>query len=333
MVSGTGFQSTTSKDIKGAPRKKTVSRGLLVAAGFLVVTMIAWFGLNMMEQKLEVEKLAIVEDVRATNAKVQTSLTPEASDFAVRAYAMEDEIYYGYEANDVLKIIEENMILKNSDQSGDRVVLKSFQYNSGAQTKKNFSAGDATIVGLGSVTISADADTFEVMAQQIDVFKNVGYINEDKKELLISDGEDEDKATELAKVHYFTNVKIGTTDRDDYGRIIFTLTMSVVGYDKTPYEEKEMIIEILNEPVGEITTESVQDEQVVNVVDTEQSEEVVSTESAVDTGQGEEIVANENIVDTEQNEDEIVAGDVVDVELTDDEVVTEDGAVELPSEE
>ncbi len=328
MVSGTGFQSTTSKDIKGAPRKKTVSRGLLVAAGFLVVTMIAWFGLNMMEQKLEVEKLAIVDDVRATNAKVQTSLTPEASDFAVRAYAMEDEIYYGYEANDVLKIIEENMILKNSDQSGDRVVLKSFQYNSGAQTKKNFSAGDATIVGLGSVTISADADTFEVMAQQIDVFKNVGYIDEDKKELLISDGEDEDRATELAKVYYFTNVKIGTTDRDDYGRIIFTLTMNVAGYDKIPYDkEREMVIEILNEPVSEVATEPVQDEQIVNVVDTEQGEEGVVTESAVDTEQNEDETVAEDVADVDLTDDEVVVEDVVDVELTEDETV------ELPSEE
>ncbi len=328
MVSGTGFQSTTSKDIKGAPRKKTVSRGLLVAAGFLVVTMIAWFGLNMMEQKLEVEKLAIVDDVRATNAKVQTSLTPEASDFAVRAYAMEDEIYYGYEANDVLKIIEENMILKNSDQSGDRVVLKSFQYNSGAQTKKNFSAGDATIVGLGSVTISADADTFEVMAQQIDVFKNVGYIDEDKKELLISDGEDEDRATELAKVYYFTNVKIGTTDRDDYGRIIFTLTMNVAGYDKIPYDkEREMVIEVLNEPVSEVATEPVQDEQIVNVVDTEQGEEGVVTESAVDTEQNEDETVAEDVADVDLTDDEVVVEDVVDVELTEDETV------ELPSEE
>ncbi len=88
-----------------------------------------------------------------------------------------------------------------------------------------------------------------------------------------------------------------------------------------------MVIEILNEPVSEVATEPVQDEQIVNVVDTEQGEEGVVTESAVDTEQNEDEIVAEDVADVDLTDDEVVVEDVVDVELTEDETV------ELPSEE
>jgi len=208
MVSGVGFQSTTDEEQKSSKRKKTFSRGLLAALGVLVVIILIWFGLGFWEKTLNQKKGLIENEITSVNEQIAKGISEEASDFAVRAYLTEDELYKDYEVNDILNEIEDIMILKNSDGSGSRVVLKSFQYNSGSQTS---SGKDRAKKGLGSVTLTADADTFDVMAQQIDVFK---------------------------KSEYFDNVKVGTTDRDEAGRIIFTLTMDVVKNDKSPYEDE-----------------------------------------------------------------------------------------------
>jgi len=236
MVSGVGFKNTADEERSGGPRKKTVSRGLLVAAGFLVIVIVIWGGLKMQSSSLDAKLEATKASVISVNKKISTALSEEASDSALRAYTMEEELYIQYESNFILDTIEDIMILKDSDGRGNRVVLKSFQHNAGANTKRTFADGDATTTGAGSVTITADADTFDVMAQQIEAFKNAGYIDEQLKASLIANGENSDKANELAKVYYFPNVKVGTTDRDDLGRIVFTLTMDVAKYDKSPYE-------------------------------------------------------------------------------------------------
>ncbi len=206
MVSGVGFQNTNEDSEEKKPRKKMVSRGLLISIAVLAFALLAWLGLSMWEKSLKGQ----VEDLRAQtmdiNTQIGTTLSKDASDFAVRAHAMEKNLYHEYTVNDILHEVENIMI---RDESGNRVVLKSFQYNAGARTKKTFNAGSATITGAGGIVITADADTFDVMAQQIDVFK---------------------------KSPFFSDVRVGTTDRDDAGRIVFTLTMNVATYDKSPYE-------------------------------------------------------------------------------------------------
>ncbi|MEA3322764.1 MAG: hypothetical protein U9Q12_00935 [Patescibacteria group bacterium] len=247
MASGLGFESTTDVKHKGAPRKKTVSRGLIVAFVLLLLVLLVFGGLKMYEKKLDAQKDGITAQITEQRTRLANALTPETADFIVRARVLEDELYRGYESNDILGEIEDIMILKESDQSGNRVVLKSFQYNAGAHTTKKFDAGNATITGAGSVTITADADTFDVMAQQIDAFK---------------------------KSEYFDNVQVGTTDRDDFGRIIFTLTMDVVGYEKSPYEKKDndaaSVEEVVVDTVEEVDV--VPQEQQVEVVDVPEEE-------------------------------------------------------------
>jgi len=261
MVSGVGFQNTASED-KGIGRhKKKVSGGLIIAATILGLVIIIWIGLKMQNKSLDNELAALEADTLSINTQIGTALSGEASDSALRAYTMEKELYTEYEVNDVLDEIENIMILESSN--GNRVVLKSFQFNAGANTKKSFKDGDATITSAGSVTITADADTFDVMAQQIEVFKESSY---------------------------FDNVQVGTTDRDDSGRIIFTLTMDVVGYDKSPYESG-----------GATGSSDIQNDLDVNV-----DEEVVETG---DTMNEAESVVGEDEVNGESGETEVVTGD------------------------
>lgn len=204
-----GFKSGAEGKGGGAPRKKAVSTGLLVTVIILAIVIGAWLFLEWRKSTLDEEIASLQTQIDVVNDDIRTAISEEESDFAVRAYLMAKSLFRGHETNSVLKELENNMILKNSDQSGERVVLKSFQHNSGAKTERNFDAGSATLTGAGNVTVTFDADTFDVMAQQIDVFK---------------------------KSEMFENVKVGSTDRDDDGRIVFTLTMSVVGNDSTPYE-------------------------------------------------------------------------------------------------
>jgi len=271
MGSSLGFKNTADENKSGKPRKKTVSRGLLVAGGLLLVVLIAFGLLKMLDKSLNQQVVDIQNQINNVNAQLSTALTEEASDFSVRAMMMEDEIYRGYDSNAVLHEIENIMILKNSDNSGERVVLKSFQHNAGAYDKKTNNGQEVMVVGSGSVTITADADSFNVMAQQIDVFK---------------------------KSSYFENVQVGTTDRDDFGRIIFTLTMDVVGYDKTPYEESQG--STLVAPTEQAT---------INVTDAQNDTEVIVGEDGVYVQTGDtEVTANDDGASVQTDNTDIQAG-------------------------
>ncbi|PID52651.1 MAG: hypothetical protein CR972_00705 [Candidatus Moraniibacteriota bacterium] len=261
MVSGVGFKSEANEEQKSVPRKRMVSGGLFVTFIILVLTGGALGGLKMWEGDLngQIEDLdsQIKQIKKDANSRLDDS---HVSDFAMRAQFMKKELYRGRTTNEVLDEIERimvlndnptdgssvlaqvldlmrtstglseeklrrvdtirdlldkvqeselNAIMENSDRSGGRVVLKSFEHNVGAYQKKNVNGVNTVVIGPGTVTISADADNFDVMAQQIEKFKNS---------------------------EYFDKVSVGETDRDDSGRIIFTLTMSVTGSDKTPYE-------------------------------------------------------------------------------------------------
>jgi len=248
MASGLGFQSTSTKEQKGMPRKKTVSRGLIVIFIILVLVLLAYAGLNMYKKQLNTQ----VEDLQAQTKQqriaLNTALSDETADFVVRSAALDKELYRGYDSNDVLGEIEKIMILKESDSSGHRTVLKSFQYNSGSKTKKVFDDGKATLTGSGSITITADADTFDVMAQQIDAFKNSDF---------------------------FDKIQVGTTDRDDSGRIIFTLTMDVVGNSTSPYErDNTLSTGSVTEDVELNTEETVEDANITPNLETDNAEDL-----------------------------------------------------------
>jgi hypothetical protein len=203
MVSGVGFKNTAVEDDQGgAPRKRTISRALFVSFGVLVVVIASYGLLKLWESSLRSESDGLDGEITSVNDEIVKSLSGETSDFAVRSHVMDKELYRGYDTNDVFQEIERIMI--------PRVVLKSFQHDSGAHEKKTVGTVSSTITGQGKVTITADADTFDVMAQQIEVFK---------------------------KSEYFENVKVGTTDRDDFGRIIFTLTMDVKPSTTSPYDD------------------------------------------------------------------------------------------------
>ncbi|MFA5986251.1 MAG: hypothetical protein WC819_02800 [Parcubacteria group bacterium] len=203
MVSGIGFKNTAVEDDQGGtPRKRTISRALLVSFGVLVVVIASYGLLKLWESSLRSESDVLDGEITAVNDEIVKSLSGETSDFAVRSHVMDKELYRGYDTNDIFQEIERIMI--------PRVVLKSFQHDSGAHEKKTVGTVSSTITGQGKVTITADSDTFDVMAQQIDVFK---------------------------KSEYFENVKVGTTDRDDFGRIIFTLTMDVKPSTASPYDD------------------------------------------------------------------------------------------------
>jgi hypothetical protein len=269
MVSGVGFKNTADEEQqKGAPRKRLVSRGLIGGFIFLVIIVAAWGGLKLWHGNLVAEVTAIDDQIKQTNVKTRQALeNSDVSDFAVRAGILENELYRGHSTNDVLDEIERIMILvrDGSGAGSDRVVLKSFEHSAGSLEKRT--VGDTSVVttGMGNITISVDADSFDVMAQQIEEFK---------------------------KSEYFSNVTVGTTDRDDFGRIIFTLSMSVKGFDRSPYEMYGSVqnSEAISPPV-------VEDLDLENeVVDLEEEivDEAQQQELQVDT-QGMDETAGENI--------------------------------------
>lgn len=208
MVSGVGFKSEASEEQKGVPRKRMVSRGLVVAFIVLVLTGALLGGLKMWESNLNNEIKSLESQVIDTKKEMNDKLSDsDVLDFSQRAGYVEKELYRGHSTNEVLDEIESIMVL-NQD-TGNRVVLKSFEHNAGAYERKSVGDVSAVITGPGSITISADADNFDVMAQQIEKFK---------------------------ESEYFDNVAVGTTDRDDFGRVVFTLTMDVREFDQSPYE-------------------------------------------------------------------------------------------------
>ena len=233
MVSGVGFTSEASEEQKGAPRKRLVSRGLVVVFLALLLALGAWGGLKMWEKNIQAKISTIESNIQNTRIEMQEKLSDsKVTEFAMRAEHLQKELYRGHSTNDVLEEIEQIMVLNRNenDEPTNRVVLKSFEHNSGAYTEQLI--GDTTVVltGPGTITISADADNFDVMAQQIEKFK---------------------------QSEYFDNVAVGTTDRDDFGRIVFTLTMDVKSVKSSPYEEYDGSMEFLDE-------ESVEDEFVTD---------------------------------------------------------------------
>jgi hypothetical protein len=256
MTSGLGFQSSDVEEHKGTPRKKTISTGLIISFVLLVLVGLTIFGMNIYNDKLKKELTGLQQQTQHTYSQISTALSDETADFVVRSVAMDKEIDKNYESNIILGEIEKIMILKSSDGSGLRTVLKSFQYNAGSKSTKPVATGETTITSSGTVTITADADNFDVMAQQIDAFKN----------------------SEL-----FDNVEVGSTDREDTGRIIFTLTMNVVGGGVIPYESDNVSISNTEENIDseieeKIETPNTEEMNTAEPVNVENSDNVVTEE-------------------------------------------------------
>ncbi len=259
MASTVSFRSEVSEQKKGIRKKRMVSRGLLIAFLFSLVAVAAWLSLYMWEKSVASEVNDINSRIKQVQKETRDKLhSGDALDFAMRARFVEKELYRGRTTNDVLDEVERimvinddamaisnevrdlvrartglteeelrradsvrdilgdaiqendiNAIFEKSNASGDRVVLRSFEHNAGAYQEEKSDVVSRVITGPGTVTITADADSFDVMAQQIEKFK---------------------------RSDYFENVLVGTTDRDDAGRIVFTLTMDVKKFEKTPYE-------------------------------------------------------------------------------------------------
>lgn len=252
MVSGVGFKSSIDEEQEGAPRKRMVGRGLTIAFVILILVLAGYFSLKFWHESLVAESTAIDNEIAQINADIEKILVDgDVADFASRAIVMESDLYRGYDTNDVLNEIESIMVLKSSDGSGARVVLKSFEHS------------------VGKVNISADADNFDVMAQQIEQFKNSPM---------------------------FDNIVVGTTDRDDTGRIIFELSMSVVKYDRTPYEKEN------------VSVNKTQDEPVEDITNTE---EIARPEPNIDVNViPDEINTTDGTVDAVNVEGEPVTGDI-----------------------
>ncbi len=213
MASGLGFKNASTQQGAQARRKKMVAPALLITFGVLLIAGGTYGALLLWHNALQKKVSGLVREIGNVNVEIQKMVEGSVGDFGVRATTMQKDLYKDYETNDILQEIEQIMIKKSSDGSGHRVVLKSFQYNAGAYDKQAFGNTTRTVTGKGNVTISADADSFDVMAQQVEKFKESDL---------------------------FDAVKVGTTDRDESGRIIFTLTMDVNRNDKTPYEKRAM---------------------------------------------------------------------------------------------
>jgi hypothetical protein len=303
MNSSAGFENTASTEKGGAPRKKTVSTGLWVVFIFLLLVIGAWLFLDMRNKSLKEDVKSLESQIMQANKDINTALSQKDADFAMRAYTMEKDLYRKYEVNDILDIIESIMVVQTTGSNiGDRVVLKSFQYGTGQ--KMNKASDDATNVGAGSIIITADADSFDVMAQQIKAFKEAHYVNEELLAQIKSEGGIEEEAN----VYYFNNVIVGSTDRDDLGRIIFTVTMDVIPFGTSPYENTDDIV-VVEQPKQETqAVEVLQDEEMVNVTTEDTKVTVDENGVEINTETLEIVPDNETSVDNVE-----IEGDTNDV--------------------
>ena len=122
-------------------------------------------------------------------------MNSEEADFYKRMDLARTNIYKKHSSVSVLNEIE-NVVVP-------RVVLLSFTHSVDNR-------------GLEQIIVTADADEFYLMAQQIEEFK---------------------------KSEFFDNVRARDTSKDNVGRIVFTITANVVDTDYTLYSEdnKEMV--------------------------------------------------------------------------------------------
>jgi hypothetical protein len=128
---------------------------------------------------------------------MQKMMVGEKADFYKRMDLMKKNIYKAHSSVDVLEEIEKIVV--------PRVVLLSFAHS----VEKS---------GLEQIIITADADEYFLMAQQIAEFK---------------------------KSDFFKNVRVNDTSMNSVGRIVFTIKMDVASKDYLFFPKSENKMESL----------------------------------------------------------------------------------------
>ncbi len=178
-------------------RRKSQSSSFGVIIAFLILIVVAGvFGvMKFWQSALDEEIAGYDEQINGKDGnggikgEMQSLMSGEEADFYKRMDLVKKNIYKKHSSVSILNEIE-NIVVP-------RVVLLSLTHSVDNR-------------GLEQVVITADADEFYLMAQQIEEFK---------------------------KSKFFGNVRASDTSKDNAGRIVFTITANVVDSDYTLYSE------------------------------------------------------------------------------------------------
>lgn len=170
-------------------KAQSSSLGIVIAFLILVISIGVFGGMKFWQGMLEDEIAVYDKDVAEIKASMNEMVSGSEADFYKRMNLVKEKIYNKHSSITVLNEVEKIMV--------NRVVLLSFSHSV-----------DGT--GLEQVSVTADADEFYLMAQQIAEFKNS---------------------------EFFGNVRASDTSRDNVGRIVFTITADIVDDEMTLYSE------------------------------------------------------------------------------------------------
>lgn len=184
------FKSESVKQRIEKRRKAQSSSFGVIIAFLILIVVIGVFGvMKFWQNKIDDEIDVYDKDIDEVNKSMQSLMVGEEADFYKRMDLVKKNIYKKHSAVSVLNEIENIMV--------SRVVLISFTHSVDNR-------------GLEQVVVTADADEFYLMAQQIEEFK---------------------------KSKFFGNVRASDTSKDNVGRIVFTITADVIDSNYTLYSE------------------------------------------------------------------------------------------------
>jgi Tfp pilus assembly protein PilN len=182
--------TTGGKQIK-TRRKKPFPMGLLIVLLLLVVVAGAFgvlkFWTNYLNETITLQE----EKIKSEKDAMMKKMNGKSADFYQRTKVLENDIYKKHSSNVVLTKIEEIMV--------PRVVLLSFSHD----VEKNNDE---------KISITADADEFEFMAQQVAKFKESDF---------------------------FGNVRVNDVGRNKKSRIVFTIEADIVSKEDSMFMKKD----------------------------------------------------------------------------------------------
>ena len=183
------FKSESVKQrIEKRRKAQSSSFGIVIAFLILVIVIGVFGAMKFWKSALDEEIGGYDEQINEIKGKMQVVMNSEEADFYKRMDLVRTNIYKKHSSVAVLNEIE-NVIVP-------RVVLLSFMHSVDNQGEQ--------------IVITADADEFYLMAQQIEEFK---------------------------KSEFFDNVRASDTSKDNVGRIVFTISADVVDKNYTLYSE------------------------------------------------------------------------------------------------
>ncbi len=237
------FKSESIKQrIEKKRKAQSFSLGIIIVFLILIVVASVFGVMKFWQSKLEEEIKGYVETIEGTEnggeiglkGDMEVIMNSEEADFYKRMDLMKKNLYKKHSSVSVLNEIEKTVI--------PDVVLLSFSH-----TVENDS--------LENIVIKADANTIELMAQQVERFKSNNF---------------------------FGNVRVGDTSRDANGRIVFNITANVVDTKYILYSEKREVQDTIQDlkndiietqpPVEEVVPEEPQDVVVEEIETTETQE-------------------------------------------------------------